>query len=120
MKIYSRCPICNNPMVTSFGDSKVPGIKQIKSISIQECIKYLSHKISIYSISSTQEIYKIELMINTNPMQYVVWAYTYMECWIFSEKEDGTFTKTILPFFDPDLSNYKKLIEKVKTYLIFS
>jgi hypothetical protein len=50
-----------------------------------------------------------------------IWLFFLNKIWIQptkSSKKYGDFV--ILPIFEPDLSNYKRLVEKVKTYLVFS
>lgn len=67
------------------------------------------------------------LTININPKTNLqaTWTFGPREfcVWTGNIARTGTYaiaTWKYLPYFDPDLSDYQKLVNKVKTYLVFS
>ena len=59
------------------------------------------------------------IIINTSPTIYVTWDFVLQRVYITKKEEFKAVDQTI-PWFEPDLTNYNKLINKVKTYLVFS
>lgn len=114
MKMPIRCPICDGIMAIEFMNERRGGMYS------KSCVK-VSHNIYYISIKDTEEVGHIG--IHFDEKISVHW---------FPNQSDGSQALQIikhgfgsqdslyLPYFEPDFSNYKKLVEKIKTYLVFS
>ncbi len=94
-----NCPICN----------KVLNINKYQFCELLECIS-IDHSLK-YTVK-LNEITSIDLK------SYLFYT-TYSFCWYFDRNILYADLKR-LPFFIPDFSNFSKLIEKLKTILLFS
>lgn len=105
-KLTAKCPFCQQIMVTDFeGDYVVR----------KKCNKYIDHQIILSATIESDEIYRITILLSSIPKIEASW---YLETQRLLIMKEGS--NIFLPFFDPDLSNFKKLVDKVKTYLVFS
>lgn len=86
------------------------------------CALHPSHKISFMMPSGTTEV--IHMCITINVENQIKVMFHFMTNLI--EFGKGPANKFIgnptggLPWFDPDLSDYNKLVDKLKTYVIMS
>jgi len=112
MKMPSHCPFCKAPMLNTY----TPFLNTNASNLVKTCNKNITHKISFTSLlRDHDEVNRIT--IPWGPYCAFKWAFYAEDNYklLFSHK----FGNTKLPFFEPDLSNYKKLINKLNTYLVF-
>lgn len=114
MKTPACCPCCGGPLRNDFSP---------KDHLILSCDKRVNHKFVGYCFKNQYDtMYKASIMVDS--------ASQLEACWWFSPKEMAVYNLDInskegknvvwLPWFEPDFANYKRLIEKVKTYIIFS
>lgn len=109
MKVPINCPVCGGALLNSFG------IGRQGATIWKICTKRLDHNIE-FLIDEYNDQKVNQFSINL-PQLKVSW---------FTEEQKLTFTSSLsknensLPYFEPDLSDYRKLINKLKTYLVFS
>jgi hypothetical protein len=115
MQIPILCPKCRNPLKTTFYET-IDGCEYCE----KECRRHLDHSIWMRSQKRNLNlIYVLELMIKHNPYIYCYWNMSDSLCRIIRHVPIGAIPLE-LPYFEPDLSNYDKLVQKMQTYLIFS
>ena len=110
MNMPIHCPVCGDPLLTSYDDDD--------TILIKVCKKRITHEISYFADVPTDTVYKVTIRIWGAPVKYVTWVFTKKE--LFITAKTGKSNITYLPYFEPDLTNYQNLVEKVKTYILFS
>lgn len=112
MQQLINCPICNDIMLTLEMDG---------DCTLKSCKKYPTHRIQLVSIDFNNEIYKMSLLVNDTPATWMTWHFLSKEVRVHNYSK--ALSKMIgdpFPWFEPDISNYHKLMEKIKTYLVFS
>lgn|SRR5277367_234583 len=112
MKLPINCPVCGDIMLTEFKDLET---------TYKSCTKRLNHRIIIisYHDHNNNDVDTIKIRISNDPQIWVTWDFLFKDVYI----ESAEFPETIglsIPFFKPDLSDYRKLVDKVKTYIVFS
>lgn len=112
MKAPTHCPICGDPLLNIF-----PPAEEFSTRVDKSCNKRLSHGIAM--ICEDDEVKSLSIGLDRGTHLQATWFFTLREIWILnmSKKE---IPAVVIPFFDPDFSNYKKLVNKIKTYLLFS
>lgn len=101
-----RCPICNGVLLSTIYNQE-GGLKK-------SCRSH-SHLLELYDRADDQLLIEVFLSpLSDFPGQCFQWAMEIKGLWIIDAK-----TKTALTFFTPNFSNYRKLIEKLKTYILF-
>ncbi len=111
MNMPANCPCCKGPLRNDFTAT---------DSLIKTCDKRIDHKFVCYSHKNTgyDIVHKATLLIDSTSRIEA--------CWWFYPKEFAIYNLNDLkkvqwmPWFEPDFSNYKKLMEKVKTYILFS
>ncbi|HEY5268308.1 MAG TPA: hypothetical protein VII94_04195 [Candidatus Saccharimonadales bacterium] len=106
MKIPVKCPICGDVMMTRF-----------ERIMYKICSTHINHGIQFISNDDCFTVRQVILRVSTSPFIYAKWIFN---AEIIRIETEGTLNNIILPWFEPDLSNYKKLLEKIKTYILLS
>jgi hypothetical protein len=106
MQLPIKCPICQDVMLTEFTG---------QAITIKTCSKKLSHRIRFIASIKDYETSGIDLQITRDPGVWASWDLEAEELVIANE-----MNIIHLPYFYPDCSNHNKLIDKLKTYLVFS
>jgi hypothetical protein len=110
MKTPTKCPFCGDSLRNEY----ILIQQKVEYLNLV-CDKRLSHSITIRPCRRNED-YVDWICIPLNPSTNVIW---YMG--IGSICINNGVTKDIdLPFFIPNLTNFRKLIDKVKTYLVFS
>lgn len=105
-----KCPVCGDVMMTEFDNS---------SVVTKKCYKYPSHWIRLTSCDVDNEIYKIQILVSNEPLVYATWHFLSKELRIHG-RELTRLVGTPLPWFEPDINDYRKLVEKMRTYIVFS
>lgn len=109
MKAPIHCPVCGDPLLNTF-----PPAEDLNNKVTKTCSRRINHNIVI--LVEDDEVTQLAIDIG-NGLQ-AIWLFLLEAVWIQGIKKDKEVV--ILPFFEPDLSNYTRLVEKVKTYLVFS
>lgn len=117
MKQTIKCPICHDAMLNTFICADI-------NLNVKKCYKHPDHYIKTVANSFTEIIYEIQIKINNNPLTWANWNFTYKRLYVFAGDSDADFFAktpfmTELPWFEPDLNNYKKLVQKIHTYIVF-
>ncbi len=139
MKIPTKCPCCNGPMLNEQLSSK---------IWKKSCLKKIDHKFSAVCIDTYDVVLNASLQINEN--SYAIWNFeddsknviikngrvgeTFKNNWHtvdLVDKQKMSLKDTIkksanfqnqqvdlIPYFEPTFSEYKKLIKKLKSYIV--
>lgn len=102
-----NCPVCGDVMLTDFS----------RFSFTKTCKTKLSHGIVIQATDYDQ-ILKVSILYEV-PQVWAVW-HPLPERLEVQDFGKTPILGTPIPYFEPDLSNYKKLLEKIKTYLVFS
>ncbi len=118
MKAPKNCPVCGDPMLNIF-----PPAEDLNNTVTKHCNKRLSHNISMHV--EGDEVISLTIDINPKTKLQATWTFDSRKFCVWTGTTTRTGTSAIktwkyLPYFDPDLSDYQKLINKVKTYLVFS
>lgn len=112
MKAPSQCPYCKRNLVNEY----IPG-PQGTSHWRKSCTHIPNHSITIYTDpGNDDEIGTLFIRVKIGLL--ISWNFTKKECKLLKSLEP--LSDLNLPFFEPDLSNYTKLIEKIKIYILFS
>ncbi len=110
IKTPDKCPFCGGVLRNDYV-RVTPTFSYLNLV----CDKRLGHSITIRPCHSNTD-YVDWISIPMNPKTNVIW---YMGTGsVCINKNDGN--NLYLPFFLPDLSNFRKLLDKVKTYVVFS
>lgn len=107
MNVPTKCPVCGDPLLNSFGIAP-----EGKSLW-KSCNKRLNHNIEFF----------LQSEVDNRVGRFTIILGKLRVSWWLSEQrlqiiKDGKVED--LPFFEPDLSDYGKLINKLRTYLTFS
>jgi len=132
MLVPTNCPMCNDPLLNefhySFGD-----------ISYKVCNKRVDHKIHIKYHSDTNMVTDMNYTFSNNKT-IVSWDFVQNKIYISPNiivkgRSVGYTTsimtssmvphilltcKTQIPWFEPDITNFPKLLKKLRTYICFS
>jgi hypothetical protein len=119
MKIPTKCPCCHDPLLSSYQESRSGPGKWKKT-----CANKLSHKFTCMHDDNSEELILIGVELSSkvyatwwlDGQKLVISSVVPPLTSIYSSRESYIW----LPYFEPDISNYKKLIDKLKTYLVFS
>lgn len=88
--------------------------------TVKKCYKHPSHWIRFTVSGITDQIFKIQMLVEASPTPlYATWYFLSKELLLGPRNLGGALGQS-LPWFEPDFSDYRKLIEKIKTYLVFS
>jgi hypothetical protein len=115
MKIPITCPKCGDILLNE--ELKIfptPGVWK------KSCTKRLGHKFSITYNINESDISTLSIHIANKT--YASWDFR--NRLLHVGKEGLSLKETIksslfIPYFEPDLLNYKKLVSKIKTYILF-
>ena len=110
VKTPAKCPFCSGVLRNDY----IPVTATFQYLNLV-CDKKIGHSITIRPCKSNQE-YVDWISIPLNPSTNIIW-YMGIGSVCVNDSEART---TWLPFFLPDLINFRKLIDKIKTYLVFS
>lgn len=112
MKAPINCPLCGDPLINDQ--------KPIQNVYTKECRRRLSHILEIDYDGETDEVVNVILTYDRTNKSQVFWFYRFKEVTVVSNANDDGGNDLRLPWFEPDLSNLKKLIQKIKIYILFS
>lgn len=118
MKIPSKCPKCNSPLLNEYSQSGY-------DICFKSCNKHPDHNLSIIFTNDNIDYLTITIDLTNNIKALWTFYPPRLEVFkdIFIAKGFPVLAKKeliVLPFFYPDLSKYNEIIEKIKKYIVFS
>lgn len=120
MQIPKKCPKCGDPLL-------VEHMTEIRyHLWRGMCARRLDHKFSVfyYMNVAAEFIDKVDYMsIRVFNNINVTWDFIHKRIAIGKENialKNYLNSTQYIPYFEPDLSNYDKLVSKLKTYVIFS
>src|SRR5271170_3762255 len=132
MNIPINCPICGDPLTNIFNETTNKVVYKncrLRSDHIFSCTVYLKGFWEHQHLNNSEDtIDRVAFTLSMNPMLSVV-IYPVdkrMKVDRSAPDEKATLTNSsdfilYLPFYvEPDFSDYKKLVKKIKTYLLFS
>ncbi len=111
MKVPVNCPICGDPLLNYFGSDPYGAAFIQKS-----CDKRLSHKLFIVVVE--EQVHSINVPLPYKLGWQATWLLKSQELWIVHPEDNGS--PVILPYFEPDLTDFPKLLQKIQTYMVFS
>lgn len=108
MKIPSFCPFCKSVLITYYP-------QEDNLIFYRRC-QQQDHNISFYAEINSELVYKTSTTttLNNKPSN-IYWIHTTKDCLIVQSTH-----VIIMPYFEPQFYSYKTLLNKIKTYLVFS
>lgn len=112
MKVPVNCPVCGDPLLNIFPPAEDFGNKVTKY-----CYRRVDHRISMIVEDNEVSQLSVDLADGTEAIFLFLLDKIWVQNTIYSKSKKNM---VVLPFFEPDLSNYKKLVAKIKTYLVFS
>lgn len=122
MKIFNRCPKCKKPMLNEI----VQGIPGCNGKWRLTCLA-IDHDILALTKKGRDDILEsVHIAIRMDPKKmhriYADWNFDKKELTITNGWLGPSFYEpnAIVPYFEPNLARYDKLIKKLLTYLIFS
>ena len=89
------------------------------SFIVKECWKHPNHKIKIWGGENTNQVYSIQIIVSIKPPLWATWNFLTQDLTV-NTVELHKALGTVLPWFEPDISDYRKLVEKIRLYLVFS
>lgn len=117
MKFDAKCPICHSP----FLNNEVMGTTMWR----KSCSSRVNHKLEVTYDLKTELIVKFILSDQYNhtfvfyPLDHKICIYKNMTWEFFLKRKIGRADHKVIPYFEPDFSNYHKLLQKLKTYVLF-
>lgn len=114
MLMPSNCPICQEPLLNDFRDKPSK-----HAFGWQKtCNNKLDH--FFYCAAKTAEdtnVYFISTSMRSNKKVVANWVLPEKTLVITGSVSDK---RLVIPWIEPDFSNYSKLVNKIKTCLVFS
>jgi hypothetical protein len=117
MMMPSYCPACNKPMNNTFQKPLAGLEKEIPSL-IKTCISPGHHISFLSHIANEDQVSYANILLK--PCMLVIWDFNDKTVQINNDVSDGKSNKMNLPWFEPDFSKIKKLVNKIKTYIMLS
>ena len=128
MKVPQNCPYCGDAMLTNYVDVTV------NTILSQVCSLRLDHVIKIRSTCDDKTpnklvdslVIRIDMDNTFKPFTWAIWNFKEQtlviakSSYTFFQSKDSFKDALSIPFFDPDLSKYPKLVDKLRTYIVFT
>ena len=111
MKVPTKCPFCGDTLLNTF-----PPAEDFNNQVTKYCNRRVIHKVTI--IVENDEVVTFSMSLEYNTKLQITWGFKSGKLWVWDDKPFSPIT--YLPFFDPDFSDYRKLVNKIKTYLVFS
>lgn len=107
----TQCPCCSRNLLNE--NMPTVGLAYWR----KSCYWMPNHKIIIHTIPGNDDaVHRITIRVREGLM--ISWDLKEQTCWL-SKSMDLEWNQ-MLPFFEPDLSDYKKLMNRIKIYILFS
>jgi hypothetical protein len=110
MKTFIHCPKCKKPLVSDYRP-----LHDTTGYWTKDCITP-NHRIYTRTIvGNDSELEDLLITLSNKHLKMAVWEFQAKKLYIRTSDHPNYY----LPFFLPDLSDYDKLVEKIKTLMIF-
>jgi hypothetical protein len=106
--IPTHCPECQAPISTQFDDVLLGSVRSCKENIAQSCSIFCFERGLLTAIFLTPSSF--------NNIKSIYWSISSSHLSYYRTKDDVVYR---LPYFDPDLSDYPKLMDKIRTLLTF-
>jgi hypothetical protein len=117
MKPFTNCPKCHKPLLnTPFK------LKCGSEFWRKDCTNYIDHWFtSVTSADDDDTLTGIGIVIDMKTQLRATWNLIDKHIIIHNNMNyrQSLENGVKIPYFEPDLSNYKKIINKLKTYAVF-
>lgn len=113
MKTFSYCPKCKDTLMSDIRPTRNGGEYWTK-----QCMNKVDHSVFAAStVNDSDELDHLTISVVANPYIFAHWSFSNRTFRIdrFNDK-----IGLQLPFFEPDLSDYDKLLNKIKNYIVLS
>lgn len=110
MKMPTHCPFCSDPLLNEFTELG-KGVSRLD----KTCKRRVGHTIKFCSCLRYPD-YVDMIVIPYSPTINCIWYVTKSS--LLLNRNDGVDLR--LPYFEPDFTSYRRLVEKLKTYVTFS
>lgn len=109
MKLPIQCPYCRDIMSTVFTG---------ECVISKDCMLTPSHYIKLSAYNSNQEVFNIKIRIDNkkNLLSHAYWECNYKRFFVGRSNLGDLH----LPWFEPDLSNIPKLVQRIKLLILMS
>jgi hypothetical protein len=107
MKMPTHCPFCKDVMLTDY--------EQMWEVLHKKCSRRLGHNIEFVAEVHDNDTVDV-IAIKVNHKKIIMWSLFHRTLTIKSTDA----LEYQLPFFEPELFSYPKLMGKLKTYMVFS
>lgn len=117
MNIPVACPKCNGPLVSTFHGKN-------DEYQFKACTTKADHSFKCTVSKDNDYVDSITFSLSMNPLVRVSWDFNKKDLKVAK----GTIVDIVksneepltIPWFDPDLSDIRQLLNKIKTYVVFS
>ncbi len=117
MNIPPNCPICRSSLLNDYKSMTLPGMKRRIEYLQKTCASSTSHRLIFNSASHNDNLLE-EIVLHFPEKSDIT-----VVSWSFSEGVTQIIKSNqyrYLPLWEPDFSNFPKLLSKIRKYLIFS
>lgn len=117
MKSFKNCPCCGDPLL----NDAVRDNQLLTESFRRSCLKHLDHKFTTLVDPNKDEV--VAMGIEVDPKEMVRFQWNFKKKVAFVAKglpKQAEKNAVYLPYFEPDLSDYHRLVAKLRTYLTFS
>lgn len=115
MKMPTNCPICQLPLLNEFDKL---------TASTKYCYKKIDHNITFFSMNHCDDVIgSISLKISIHGKLWkIIWSMPFHNnnCGQIYMSPANSFNYMGVPYFEPNFSNLKALINKLKMYIVFT
>ena len=112
MNIPIHCPKCKNILITIY---KPYSLK--REYLSKRCDKFIDHYVSFVTGTNHSKVEYFCIRFKYNPPITAMWNFVNNEITVHGGEQPGY---VLIPYFEPDIENYDKLINKIKMCLIFN
>lgn len=116
MKSPTNCPSCNDILRNNFLDPNGIKVTRIEKI----CDKHLNHQFRCYQYADADTIFAIDIEIDKENRIHAFFQLSIKSISIYRGNKLVARDALKLPYFEPDLANYSKIVEKLRTYVLLS
>lgn len=113
MMCPDKCPSCDGVLMINYFGSEDQFLERSCKLKVDHKISFISKKDGV--------VYRLDICISIQD-QLTAHFFPYIKAIRFDNKFNysNPVSNNFLPWFEPDFSDYKKLIEKLKTYIVMS
>src|ERR1035437_4277922 len=112
MQVPINCPICNDPLLNTYKSSEL----------VKSCTNKITHKYSCTTIDVF--LVEVRLQYDTIAQHNLIWHNGVNEIGLytgnFNKIPFAAYKENVIPWFEPDFSDYSDLVNKIKMLILFS